>query len=371
MNHVCLVSEQPMPNFLPVLNHDLRPDSVTLVVSGRMKDRAQWLRTEIEKQQVRVLDDIDIGDDVSNINEIQKRLLEWADGNGSLMDDSVLNATGGTKTMAIAAQEVFRMAGRDVFYVDVATDKVTWVSGSRTELRLTNEPTLNQFFGLHGITMVGGDFRSELPQEKWRDFYRELAGDMPTWASRIGKLNFYAHRAEEIGSLDINPPEKEANLPGWTAMIKLSEHCELVRKDRGRLRFCSAEARKFCNGVWLEHHVFETLKQFGFDKKRALMNVEIEDSKGNRNELDAVVLHGNTCFVIEDKTRNMKKNNVADAAVYKLAHLSRTMGLRAQGLLISAMEIRPEDKQRAQAYGVRIIDSLSDLKSQMKSALKI
>ena len=44
MNHVLLVSAQPMPNFLPILDAALKPDSVTLVVSAQMKDRAEWLK---------------------------------------------------------------------------------------------------------------------------------------------------------------------------------------------------------------------------------------------------------------------------------------------------------------------------------------
>ena len=61
MNHVCLVSDQPMPNFLPILNRRLKPESVTLVVSERMRARAEWLKREIAKHQVAILDDIDIG----------------------------------------------------------------------------------------------------------------------------------------------------------------------------------------------------------------------------------------------------------------------------------------------------------------------
>ena len=61
MNHVLLVSQQAMPNFLPVLNRDLKPDSVTLVVSDGMRNRAEWLKNEIKKLQVEIKPDIEIG----------------------------------------------------------------------------------------------------------------------------------------------------------------------------------------------------------------------------------------------------------------------------------------------------------------------
>ena len=45
MKHqLLLVSAQPMPNFLPILNSELKPEAVTLVVSAKMKDRAAWLK---------------------------------------------------------------------------------------------------------------------------------------------------------------------------------------------------------------------------------------------------------------------------------------------------------------------------------------
>jgi pimeloyl-CoA synthetase len=113
------------------------------------------------------------------------------------------------------------------------------------------------------------------------------------------------------------------------------------------------------------------LRSFGFDKKRAMMNVKIEDSKGNKNEFDAVVIHKNTCYVIEDKTRNMKREGVADAAIYKLSQLSSQMGSRVKGILVSAFGIRTVDKDRARTYGVEIIDWLPDLKNRLSRILQV
>jgi hypothetical protein len=147
---------------------------------------------------------------------------------------------------------------------------------------------------------------------------------------------------------------------------------ELVRyKKNGRDEdFCSAEARRFCNGIWLEHYVFEKLKSMGFDKKHALMNVKISDARGNFNELDAVVLHNNICYVIEDKTRNMKRDGVADSAVYKLAQLSSKMGLKARGILVSALDVRSVDEERARAYNVDVIDWLPRIEEEFNRIFK-
>ena len=370
MNQVLLVSDQAMPNFLPILNHDLKPDSVTLVVSDKMCNRAEWLKNEIAKHQVAILADISIGSNASDINAIQNALMEWAGENGAVFSDSVLNVTGGTKPMAIAAQGVFQLENRPIFYVDIATDTIFWVSGDdrSTSIQLTNQPTLNQFFGLNGIAIKAGEFKSVIENDKWRHFYHEIAGDPSKWALPLKALNSIASRAEHDRSLEFDPNEEEMSLPNWKEILMLLRLNELVRYENDGRRmgqFSSIEARSFFKGIWLEHYVFALLKSFGFDRRHALMNVIIEDSKGNVNELDAVVLHNNTCYIIEDKAKDMSVGNIADNAVYKLAQLSSKMGLRAKGILVSVHNVRRSDKDRARAYNVEVFDWLPDLESNL------
>ena len=369
MNHVLLVSDQPMPNFLPILNAEMKPDSVTLVVSHKMRQRAEWLKSEIKKHQVQVLSDIELGDDVSDINTIQGVLMGWADNNKDLFNQSILNVTGGTKPMAIAAQEAFRMGGRPVFYIDIATDNVTWLNNEKASFVLSNQPTLKQYLGLCGITIESGDFKSEIDNEKWRHFYNEVSRAPQKWASTIRALNKIAKQAEDDKTNNFEVSDDILALPSWSEMSEMLHADELVRYKESGLReaFYSEEARRFCNGIWLEHYVFALLKEeFGFDKKRALMNVKILDAKGNRNELDTIVLHKNTCYIIEDKTKNMSPKGAADMAVYKLAQLSAKMGLRAKGILVSALSVRSVDKERARAYNVDVIDWLPDLENNFR-----
>ncbi len=376
-----------MPNFLPFLNRALKPESVTLVVSETMKNRAQWLKAEIAKHQVEILPDIEIGNAETDIAAIQDILMKWADNHSDLMRESVLNVTGGTKPMAIAAQEVFRMAERPVFYVDVATDEVSWVSGEHERVRLEKSLTVQQVLGLNGFVLESGDFKSEVANEKWRHFCDEMAASPKDWALALGALNasasssvdgyeFARGRREQSDALKFNYGNYEMAIQKWNEMLETLHADELISGATASERFVSIDAARFCAGVWLEHYVFSVLKGFGLDKKHALMNAVIVDPKGNRNELDSIVIHRNTCYVIEDKTKNMKlkgelKGNVADHAVYKLAQVSKAMGLRTEGILVSARTVRPSDKERARAYGVEVIDWLPDLEARLKQILRL
>lgn len=388
MKHlVLLVSAQPMPNFLPFLNKALKPESVTLVVSEKMKNRAEWLKAEIAKHQVEILPDIEIGNSETDISAIQTILMKWADEHKELMSESVLNVTGGTKPMAIVAQEVFRMVDRPVFYVDVATDEVSWVSGEKERVHLERSLTVQQVLVLNGFALESGDFKSEVDNEKWRHFCDEMASAPKDWASALGALNasaslsvgdyeFARGRREQSDALKFNYGNHEMAVQKWSEMLAMLHADELISGTTASERFVSIDAARFCAGVWLEHYVFSMLKRFGFDKRHALMNAVVVDSKGNRNELDSIVIHRNTCYVIEDKTKNMKvkgefNGNVADHAIYKLAQVSKSMGLKTLGVLVSARSIRSVDRERARAYGVEVIDWLPDLEPRLKQILRL
>lgn len=55
--HVCLVSEEATPNFIPVLDTRFRPREVILVVSPQMRERARWLKEALAHRVERVIAD--------------------------------------------------------------------------------------------------------------------------------------------------------------------------------------------------------------------------------------------------------------------------------------------------------------------------
>lgn len=373
-HHVCLISQQPMPNFLPMLQRDLKPDRVTLVVSEKMKELANFFRKSLEEIQIEVTDDIYIGANESNIAEIEEVLVNWLDQNNH--DGIMLNVTGGTKPMAIAAQEVFRMANHPVFYVDIKTDQVTWITEEkRHQIHLTHQPTLKQAFQLNGRKFISGSEHSSIQNEKWRTFGESLAKNIAKWGGALGLLNAKAGEAEQKHTLTC-PLSKSDYEVLHELLFELSGN-ELT-KNESSLIFKSKEARSFCNGGWLEHMVFLTLKRLNLDKKRTMMNVTVlnqlehrKDQRDVKNEFDAVVFHNNTLFILECKTKNMKRDGAADVAIYKLAELANESGLRANGVLISCRPVREVDRNRAELLGIKVIDCLTGLDQQLKQILKI
>lgn len=365
MHHVCLVSDQPIPNFLPMLQPELKPIEVTLVVSEKMRNKATWLRKIIEAHQVHVTQDLSLGD-ISDINKMEDVFLCWLDTQKD-KDGIALNVTGGNKPMAIAAQEAFRAAGLAVFYVDIATDLVSWVEPNAAPIQLSENLSVENVMSLNGFSITSSQFCSRVENVKWQALSTTLARDVKKWGPALGRLNGYATKAEERHSLDCGNVEE--NVLYWEELLSELYGNELIR-DNHSLYFSSEAARRFCNGAWLEHLVFCAIKRLGFDKKAARMNVCIEDGSKNRNELDAVVVSHNMLYVIECKTKNMKFGDAASDAVYKLADLVRIGGLRARGILVSYRSLRDEDKRRAKIYGITVIDNLARLDELLEAAFR-
>ena len=111
-HHFCFVSDQLVPNYLPVLEEELRASKVTLAVTGKMLPKAQFLQKVLESHNIET-EQLLLGKDSSAFDQLQDMIIQWLEENEK--DNVILNLTGGTKPMAITAQEAFRMMGKPIF----------------------------------------------------------------------------------------------------------------------------------------------------------------------------------------------------------------------------------------------------------------
>lgn len=353
MTHLCLVSDQPIPNLLPVIQPETRPDQVVLAVSDRMQEKADWLEREIRNRQI-VVERLPLPD-AYDVLRLQDIFLEWLIAHEQ--EDVALNVTGGTKPMAIAAQEVFRGAGKQVFYVNAETDELIWLDRSQPSVKMQTEVPLKTFLKAHGVTLQAGESRSTLSPE-WETFSLELGFVKAVpWERALGKLNYHAMEAEHRDVLDMGRILPDG-CPYWDALLESLYYNEIIGA-RDRLRFKSPEARAFANGGWLEHLVFDVVKKLTA-VKNPVLNAHVEDANGNKNELDVVFLSRNRLFIVECKTKRLdyddSTHGPAADAIYKLDALRKAGGLRTRGILVSFRPVLDAHKRRAQDAGISVID---------------
>jgi hypothetical protein len=354
---VLLVSDQPTPNLTPAIDPRTRPDEVVLVVSHGKTEQAGWLEDTLKPRGIRV--SRWAIDDPWDIVQVRERMLALAvEYDGS---ELVLNATGGTKPMSIAAYEVFRDLGLPIFYVHPANDHLVWMyPWERSGFDLADRLKLPAFLQAHGAQIDGDIERSGIPAQL-RELGEGLVRDVQRLEQPLATLNWLASRAE--GSLTVTLERRQLGDRKLEGLLQRFVDAGAARLDGAELRFADEAARFFANGGWLEEYVFGVIQGLRGELKQIqdlARGVEVTRGGGQRpvrNELDVVFLADNRLYVIECKTRRFKSDG-ADGpgaeTLYKLDTLAPLLGgLGARAMLVSFQPLSDPDRRRAKELAIR------------------
>lgn len=352
--HVCLVSDQAAANLLPALDPALKPTEVVLLVSAKMRSRAEHLETVLRETSVDT-SRVDLPDEHDHA-ALEAALLEVA---GAREGQSIaLNVTGGTKLMALAAQSVAAAAGWAVFYVDADTDEVIWLAPVRHRQRLSQQLRLRHYLRGYGFTLTQGVPRPH-NERRYDDLLRALVTQAGQLAQPLAQLNWIAQQAEDQHRLQVSLSDEQADSRALETLLREFEAADVLRRQDGTLTFASAAERDFVKGGWLERHVFQTLAALKGELgvRDDAMNLVVEDANGVRNELDVAFLARNRLFVIECKTARMDSPTApkANDALFKLAENCRRIGgLGTRGMLVSYRPLGEAERRLAGALNITL-----------------
>lgn len=364
--HVCLVSAQATPNLLPLLDARWRPQRVVLACSQQMKSAARALQAVIHTRcagmRIELLDLPDAYDYGALADAFLDYLSRHAD------EDIALNVTGGTKLMAVAAQEVFRSNDKPVFYVNVENDEVIRIGSAAAAERLQAPLKVHEMLRAHGHTVT------EQQQPQVTRAQRELTARLIDHVSTSGPaLGLFNHLARQARDGDLRA-RLDAGQPGSSALsqvIALFEDAGQVRQEGNTLIFPDEEARAFANGGWLESHVYDCLQSLRA-RHPALSDVALGvriafdrpgKRAGDRNELDVAFLYRHTLHIIECKTANLGQigtsgDSKATEAIYKMESLLKLGGLRTKGMIVDyrgEFSANDANGQRARESGIEVV----------------
>ena len=353
--HILLVSAQAAPNLLPTLDPDIKPREAILLVSEKMKPRADALENVLREAQVKtsrvVLDD---EHDFSRLEEV---LLDVAAQREN--DSLALNVTGGTKLMALAAQSVASEAGWEVFYVDVDTDEVILLSRPPQRKKLAASLRLNHYLRGYGYH-IEKSVQPPRYDRKYDDLLLTLITQVGSLEEPLGWLNWLAQEAEDKRQLHVGLSKKQLDSRKFDALIRNFEEADVLRVEGDSLRFSGESELAFTKGGWLEQHVFRTIcamsEELGIRDKA--VSLVVEDDTGVKNELDVAFIARNRLFVIECKTARMDKSRAAKAndTLFKLAEICRRVGgLGTRGLLASYRKLGDPERRLAKALNIEVV----------------
>lgn len=373
--HVCLVSDQAAPNLLPILDSEFKPQKAVFVISTKdeIKEKANSLKLAFKQNDI----DVDILE-LSDEFDFQSMETELFDLLSSYENENIaLNVTGGTKLMAIAAQNVFSGV-KPIFYINTNKEEIIFISKENDKhipvQKLNTKTLINTYLSSYGVSVLKN--KDDFNFYKLAVFTERFVRRQEDYKDIISKLNLLAFNASNS--------KLETNFTNYSNDLKLilEDLADegLVRLNGDIVDFKNEQTRSFLNGNWLEYFTYKQANGIA-DVIDADWNVEVVNSKyeknkiGVNNELDVIFMAKNKFHIIECKTINFEipeNRDKLQSYLDKLKSLKDYGGSLTKVCLVSFYPIPQATKHRAEKDNIEIIDDyrIKNLKERIQNWIK-
>jgi hypothetical protein len=354
--HVCLVSDQSLPNLLPILYEPFKPQRVILLVTPGMKDKVPRLERVIKdnscKVEIRTIDAYAFG---AVKNAVENLALEQI--------EAAFNLTGGTKVMALGAFAAARDLGLPVFYLDSREQRILLLHPEEQSFLLPHVLGVKTALRAQGFEIVQKGEKRVTPAHKV--LTEELVQRVEELQKPLKTLNYLAAKAEKNLTVTI---QKTVSKPLRDLLFLFQEAGLLdYLADGQNIIFRDEESRRYANGSWLEEHCLNVVLGLKRQKKVYDLepNVVVQTPGGVKNELDLAFTAANRLHIIECKTAVLARDSDelpgetrAAEAGYKLDTLRDVAGGSfGKAMLVSYQPLREVDRIRCESYGIRVVQA--------------
>ncbi|WP_020591718.1 Card1-like endonuclease domain-containing protein [Kiloniella laminariae] len=376
--HICLVSDQALANINPALapepNRDYFPARRVILIC----DQEHLEQARYQKQ---VLLDHDIPTDIHAVVQGFDPLdISALVGQVSAVFDTlspaeklavVLNASGGSKALSLAAVSVFMRNNLPVFLVDARNDRLVWLSGEEKEaFDIPDRADLEDVFASNGFQIIGPAPVRHSLQPKLLRLGQRMAKNVAAFAKVIGPFNGYMSRAKDEGGIYRAGPvaHKLRENADFHRMVECFCDTGLVSWKGQHLVFRGIEAARFLRGGWFELYAYAVIDQLRRDWAKSnypvqigdlASGVNIEAPTGSRNEIDVAFLCNNRLYLIECKTgyfdADAHPTGPASTMLYKLDWLGDIGAPVSKTAIFSYRPIPEHDRSRARQMNIDVI----------------
>lgn len=368
---VLMVSAQAAPNLLPLLDEQFRPQEVVLLVTDKMKERASFLQSVIQPTGIKVRQEpfSATGDFDAMQQQLESLLKQYPDKNSI-----ALNVTGGTKWMAITAQEVFRFDNRPVFYVDIESDHILFLGQNQKPQKINTKIRLENYLKAYGYQITEERSNTKGLTQNERELCQRLVANVGEWGGAIGQLNRLANEAEESKSLNVSLSVLENKDFHLDKLLRECQNSGLLVIAGKLIQFTNETSRFFANGGWLEEYINSLLNQLKGEavlQDSSHLNLKI-GTDNSLNEIDIAFMAKNRLHIIECKTKRLVGNHAGSAgtdSLYKLDSISDLGGLGTKAMLVSYRALGQADAKRAKDLKIKVVQGteIQTLKTIVRS----
>jgi hemerythrin len=333
---------------------DLKADKVILL--HRQEDTVDGIKSVLNSRGIQCLSK-PVNFETEQLRQDFAGLLEQYQS-----EDLYLNASSGYKKMVLIAFEQFNAYGYPIFMVDKFTDELYWLKNRANQPtddhHLVHEIKIGEYLKSFNTHLLNQGSSSPEPQAS-RDLTAWLIEHIGHYDKHIAQLNYIAMMASKDNRYALD--HHQVKNQGLLTVLDHFEAAGMLTLRGRKLKFSDSEARFYCNGGWLENHVFALT--YGMRKKRShitdiIRGLQVVRNNGVvKNEIDVAAMSHNRLHLIECKTRKFSKSNddndAANTAIYRLDSLKTFAGgLSSKAMLVSYQPLNSYSLSRAQDLGI-------------------
>lgn len=262
---LCLASRQSMANVLPVLQ--LQPRRVCILATAEEQDAANNLKHLFQGKGILV--EVITGLNAYDIPAVT-RAAEQILGK-TRPDAAMVNITGGTKLMALAAYEAAKNCGAATIYCNTRDKAIMHIHPRVPDTPLLADISIHDYLASYGYML-----EDNKPAEDYEPLFQLL---------RQGALEGFCKATEIFRRHFDNPPAKtQKQFQQFKAVKDFANYYLYFGKER--LAF---DSKKFIMGDWLEYYVYDYIRKNITEK--VMVGVKIISAGNVKNEVDVVFMH--------------------------------------------------------------------------------
>ena len=380
--HVVLVSDQTIPNILGI--HHYHPDELLFITTPEMEKKMKI------EAMCGCLSSIGLSWNAEQLHRVSVQEDSLLDSHRKL-DDSILgressefvvNLTGGTKIMSIAAYEFFKEYEQpcSTFHfigMKFITPFPKRLGRMATPLSLrlgVKEYLLAYGLKITNEKSVRGAERESLSRKNLSTWivenYSLLKPLLEHFSQKLRKLR------DNRDGLDLSTPY----LPVNDAESEFMNRLGFAHAGNEYRKHLTKSEIIYLTGGWLEEYCYNTIfamKGRGIDD--VVTGVKIMNALKRDNEFDVMFSRDNALYTVECKSLDQNDDPKADA-LYKIAALQKDFGLRVNSFFVSTSPhilreglLKPAIAARAEQFNTTVIppDEVASFGDRLKKTLNI
>jgi hypothetical protein len=346
---VSLVSDQTLPNILPILH--FHPDFLLFLSTPQMEDKGKtgailetlkergpdWDYTSPERH-------LRLTVQPNSVRELQRQASNWLDAEEAQGRawQFVVNLTGGTKIMSLAAYDLFSDYKPRMVYQFIETNELISPFPKRQPdppEKIQARLTVAEYLKAYGLNMPNrhrwAEAKAAAQERQQLTFwiytnYRELVPYLTDFHRKYGGLSF--KKTKTI--------QEQLRLTARSAAA--AELQQRLGWDRGIMTL-TRDLWNYLRGGWLEEYAFLALEQALPEGTRLELGVQVIDPSGAKNEFDLMFTYANALNIVECKSLEAGGDDgrvgpELEDFLFKLSALGKNFGLTPRLFLLATSE---------------------------------